>query len=143
MNRKFESWVTGTAFNLLLSKPQIKAILALSQQSVIGDELIDPMTIFALERRGLLSRESAKLCLTKAGELVAGLIAEAGFTAEQFDATTARDLARNENHRVEAALQLAHEGLDAPEIARRLGIHRVTAWRRLKRAGVERPRSRQ
>jgi hypothetical protein len=76
---EFADYVTGTAFNLSLSKPQIECLCQIEQTGGSWQLL---STSYALQRKGLIAREFSagnwRMQLTEAGRAVIPLLKLAG-----------------------------------------------------------------
>lgn len=74
-NQRFSESVTGTAFNLSLTKNMVRA---LSQFDYSGKSFESFMTVSALRSRGLVQHHGDHWTITEAGEKVVELIKLAG-----------------------------------------------------------------
>lgn len=89
MNKVFSEYTTSTAFLLQLSKAQCHVLLRIERGEKWDNYCFHPHQARPLAHRGLIRRLSEKekksdemriYALTKAGELVCGLLHEAGLT---------------------------------------------------------------
>ena len=99
MNNMFRNYVTGTAFQVTLSRHQI-ASLQLIKLAAVGEYskahkyTANFTHLSALLRRGLIEWRGEDMAsrsgpyITRAGELVLELLAEAGMGSESNDAVT-------------------------------------------------------
>lgn len=78
MSNQFAEYVRSGAFRLELSERMIHVLLAMTGKGCEDDRLnLHPYQ--ALERRGLVSRESGKMEVTEAGRHVAEILILAGY----------------------------------------------------------------
>lgn len=91
MNRTFSEFATNTAFTISLSKTQCNALLRTAAEDDGSEHLfaVGVDTLHALERKGLVywHRDASGHAngfggLTKAGELLVGLLHEAGMSVD-------------------------------------------------------------
>ena len=130
MNHCFHAWTSGAAFQLSLSTAQMKAIHSLANSASLPSSLLEPMTLFALDRRGVTERNSAgDVRLTNAGALLAGLISEAGFRPDESAMATALDRARRSDETVGKALRMQRQGRSMQQISDTLGVSKTTVHR--------------
>lgn len=134
MNNNFSKWVTSAAFNIQLSVPQIKVIKDLAEAGGVEPDMLHPMVLHSMQRRGLIEAAGDYIALSRAGALLAELVNEAGITDAMLGLTTTTDRALRSAARVHPAIALKEEGLSNHEIADRLNIKPDSVQKALRRA---------
>ena len=76
-NRAFGEYTRSASFTMTLSKRQIEALLLITTGYYTERAILAPYQ--ALARRGLIVWNDGKIEATKAGEIMADLLAEAGW----------------------------------------------------------------
>lgn len=100
-------------------------------------DMLEPMTLLALDKRGLILRgKSGSIRLTKAGDLLASLVSEAGYTDTALGLPVRVRQAIQHESMLKQATSMLRRGTRVASVANQLGVSRATMYRHLKQSGA-------